>query len=201
MSHKAFFNLGSKLVLANTKQSADVFNHSQGLVDRLRQPDSGAFHREVAKIAAAAYLADDMQSSMQYHLFEKLASAKEWHVSYQRFTMPVLSALAKFANRQDADLEKRAAAVAGVGAGAVLSGVESMHPLAKILLGLGTITGVGAGSLGFLLSRDARESSAENNAITEKTRAYKQLRRDIEEDLAASGALDEEKEGPKRYAL
>lgn len=196
MTHSKLFDFGSSLVLANRKITRSEFNHRQGLMERLRSDDSGVFHREVCKIAATAYAEDGMENSMQCHLFTKLASLQTWHSELDRFTLPVLSAFQRFAEREIA-MRKSAAAMAALPYAADKVGVPGF---VKLLLGLGTIGGVGAGSLGFLLSRDARESSAENSAITEKTRAYKQLRRDIEEDLAASGALEEV---PKksRYSL
>lgn len=196
-THASLFNLGSQLVLANRGISREKFNHDQGLVERLRSVDAEPFHREVCKIAAAAYEQDGLGNSVQWHLFTKLASAPQWHESYARFTMPVLSALGRFAERE-LELHKKANAIAALPLVADKVGIPSAL---KLLLGLGTVGGIGAGSLGFLLSRDARESSAENNALTEKARAYKQLRRDIEEDLAASGALEEDQTKKKRYAL
>lgn len=196
MTHAKLFNLGSSLVLANRGVSRSDFNHRQGMLDGLRAPEAGVFHRELCKIAAAAYEADGMQNSMQRHLFTKLAALQQWHSELNRFTMPVLSALQRFAER-DAEMRKSANAVAALPFVADKVGVPGF---VKLLLGLGAIGGVGAGSLGFLLSRDARESSAENNALTEKTRAYKQLRRDIEEDLNASGALEEAPQ-KSRYSL
>lgn len=196
MTHSKLFDFGSNLVLANRGVERSDFNRSQGLLDGLRADEAGVFHREVCKIAAAAYAEDDMGNSMQYHLFTKLAAMPTWHPELNRFTMPVLSAFQRFAEREIA-MRKSASAVAALPFVADKVGVPGF---VKLLLGIGAIGGAGAGSLGFLLSRDASESSAENNAITEKTRAYKQLRRDIEEDLASSGALEE---APKksRYSL
>ena len=196
MNHSTLFDFGSSLVLANRGKSRSEFNHRQGVLERLRADDGGVFHREVCKIAAAAYEADGLENSVQFHLFTKLAALRTWHPELNRFTMPVLSAFNRFAEREIA-MRKSANAVAALPFVADKVGVPGV---VKLLLGLGAIGGDGAGSLGFLLSRDARESSAENNAITEKTRAYKQLRRDIEEDLSSSGAM--ETAAPKsRYSL
>lgn len=185
MTHSKLFDFGSSLVLANRGKSRSEFNHRQGVLDRLLTT-GGAFHNEVCKIAAAAYEADDMGNSVQFHLFTKLAAVRQWHAELNRFTLPVLSALHRFADREVA-VRKSAGAVAALPFVANKIGAPDT---VKLLLALGAIPGIGMGSLGFLLSRDSRESSAENNAITEKTRAYKQLRRDIEEDLSASGALE-----------
>jgi hypothetical protein len=189
--------MGTALAMANMGKSSSELNFCQGLCEVLNRRDSGDFHRELAKIAAAAYAHDGMEGSMQFRLFTKLASEETWFQEFNRFTTPVLTALNKLTERE-AGMNKSAATAAA--AGGVLAGAQQLPPVLKLLLSVGAIGGIGAGSLGFLLSRDARESSAENNAITEKTRAYKQLRRDIEEDLAATGALDDKKE-KERYAL
>ncbi len=196
-THAALFNIGSAMTLANRKVSVDDYNYRQGMVETLRQANSGDFHREVCKIAAAAYEADGLEGCMQWQLFTKLASSLTWTDAYNRFTMPVLSAIGRFAERE-AELIKNANAIAAL---PIVADKVGLPSALKFLLGIGAIGGVGAGSLGFLLSRDARESSAENNMLTEKARVYKQLRRDIEEDLASSGALEEKPSTKKRYAL
>lgn len=196
MTHSKLFDFGSSLVLANRGASRSEYNRCQGMIERLRADADGDFHREVCKIAAAAYEADGLSNSVPFHLFTKLAAVKSWHPEFNRFTMPVLSAFKRFADRE-LDLRKSANAVAALPFVAERAGVPNV---VKLLLGLGAIGGIGGGSLGFLLSRDARESSAENNALTEKTRAYKQLRRDIEEDLASSGSLEPSSQKP-RYSL
>lgn len=197
MTHSPFRHIGTAMVLANRNAKLSDLHRNQGLNERLGSADGDIFQREVCKIAAAAYEADGLAGSVPGQLFQKLAGADKWCAAYNRFTAPVISAIGRFAARE-IELQKQAAAAAALPFVASHAGVPGVI---KLLLGLGAIGGVGAGSLGFLLSRDARQSSAENNAITEKTRAYKQLRRDIEEDLAVSGALEEERPAAKRYSL
>lgn len=56
--------------------------------------------------------------------------------------------------------------------------------LLRTLVAAGVLGGAGVGSLGYLLSRNARQSSAENAETLEKARTYRQLARDIREDMA-----------------
>jgi hypothetical protein len=72
----------------------------------------------------------------------------------------------------------------------------------KALIATGALGGAGVGSLAFLLSRNAAQTSAENAEILEKVRAFKQLRRDIEEDMSedelVASALPK---GKERYSV
>ena len=54
----------------------------------------------------------------------------------------------------------------------------------KTLAAGGALTGTALGSLAFLLSRNAEQSSAENAILMEKVKAYRKLKNDIEEDMA-----------------
>lgn len=198
MIDSPFFKYGARLALANRGVSQTALRRHSGQAEQIDSPAGDVFQREVCKIAAAVYAADGLAHSVPGQLFTKLAGSDQWCAAYNRFSEPVLVALGRYAQREEG-LSKRAAAAAAIPYAADKAGVPSV---VKLLLGLGAVGGVGAGSLGFLLSRHARQSSAENNELTEKTRAYKQLRRDIDEDLAASGALEESapKSSP-RYAL
>ena len=186
-NHSPSFGLGVALVCANRGITKSALHRMQGAVELLDSAEGDVFQREICKIAAAAYEADGLEGSVTSQLFIKLAASERWCEAYNSFTEPVMVALGRFAERE-AMIHKEASAVAALPFVADKVGLPSV---VKMLLGIGAVGGVGAGSLGFLLSRDAQQSSAENNAITEKTRAYKQLRRDIDEDLAASGALEQ----------
>lgn len=70
--------------------------------------------------------------------------------------------------------------------------------LLRTLVAAGVLGGAGAGSLGFLLSRNARQSSAENEELLAKTRTYRQLANDIKEDMSMNAALTS-KPKPRRY--
>ena len=119
-------------------------------------------------------------------MFKNLAQVDQWEPAYNRFTDCVRRALAK----QAAPLIPAAIATHDKLGGNML----------KTLTAGGALGGAALGSLAFLLSRNAQQSSAENQALLEKIRAYKQLRRDIEEDMAARGVMDEEvAEEEKRY--
>lgn len=140
-------------------------------------PEGAPFKREICKIAAAAFEASGDKGNPKAILFSRLAGEDEWHAAYDRFTDPVLRALGK----QAGILPAFAMASDKLGAGTV-----------KNLVAGGVLGGGALGSLAFLLSRNAQQSSAENAMLMEKIRAYKELKRDIEEDMDDSGAMEEE---------
>lgn len=164
-----FFDIGAGIAAASRGiGSGELVRRRAG--DRVMSgPEGVPFRRELCKIAAAAFEADGTGGSAAAHLFRNLADAPVWHASYDRFTDSVTRALSKEG-------------------GLLLSGAAAAHDklgggVMKNLLAGGALAGTTIGSLAFLLSRNARQSSADSAQLLEKVRAYKQLRRDIEEDM------------------
>lgn len=145
---------------------------------------SQAYGRELCKVASAIYEDLGAGQSVVGVLMRNLSEAETWHPELDKFADCVASALSKSATV----LPAAAMAASGVAG-----------PLLRTLLAAGAITGTAAGSLGFLLSRDARQTSDENAELLEKVRAYNQIRRDIEEDIADKDLLTTDKKGPARY--
>ena len=157
----------------------------QGVV--MDSPSAAPFNRELCKIAAAAYQVDGAMSEPAAILFRNLSTTPTWDPGYNRFTDCVKRALSK------------SAAMLGLAGGVHNSlGGNTL----KALIATGALGGAGVGSLAFLLSRNAAQTSAENAEILERVRAFKQLRRDIEEDMAGdeqiAAALPKKKE---RYSV
>jgi hypothetical protein len=140
----------------------------------MKSAAAAPFNRELCKIAAAAYQVDDAATTPAAILFRNLADAREWDAGYNRFSDCVKRAMSK------------SAMLMGVAGGLHSSlGGNSL----KALIATGALSGAGVGSLAFLLSRNAAQTSAENAEILEKVRAFKQLRRDIDEDMAEDELL------------
>ncbi len=147
-------------------------------------PAAEPFDRQVCKIAAAAFEVDGAGHTVYGILFEKLASTDEWSHGYKPFVDSVKRALAKVARASDAEAD------AAFQKAALLPAAMMLHDnlggnVLKTLVAAGAIGGAGIGSLGFLLSRNARQSSADNAAVEEKIRTYKLLRKEIEEDMTS----------------
>jgi hypothetical protein len=153
----------------------------------MSSPAAAPFNRELCKIAAAAFQVDGAEHTPAATLFRNLSTAPTWEPGYNRFSDCVKRALSK------------SAAMMGLAGG--LHNSLSGNTL-KALIATGALGGAGVGSLAFLLSRNAAQTSAENAEILEKVRAFKQLRRDIEEDMSedelVASALPK---GKERYSV
>jgi hypothetical protein len=139
------------------------------------------FNRELCKIAATAFELDGDPAHPAGILFSNLAKTDVWHSSYNEFSDMVKKAMAKndyFS--KSAMFPMAIAAHSGIG-----------NNLLRTLTAAGVIGGAGVGALGYIMSRNARQSSAESRQLLEKIRAYKQLRRDIEEDMKEKGEDEE----------
>jgi hypothetical protein len=175
------FELGTRIgaVLLGKDPSDLVRLRAQESV--MQTKEAAPFHRELCKIAVAAFEAAGEPHSAPAELFRNLSQADEWFESYNRFTDSVRRALGK----QASTLLPAVAALHDKAGGGIL----------KTLTAGGALGGAALGSLAFLLSRNAQQSSAENAALLEKVKAYKKLKRDIEEDMASRGTMEEEKGG------
>lgn len=174
---KRHFEFGKLLGGATVGLDRSEVNHLDGYVAAIDSPVGEGAKRDMCKLAAMAFEMDGAEKSAHAILFRNLSEAPEWYPEFDQFTDCVASAIAK----QASPLVPAAAMAANDKVGGLL---------AK-LLALGTLGGIGAGGLGFLMARDSRQTSAENAAILEKVRAYRQLRRDLEEDMASKEILPE----------
>ena len=132
------------------------------------------YQKELCKIASAAFRSCGDMTSAPSILFYNLANTDDWQPGYSRFSDSVRRALSKQANILPA-----AAVVHDKMGGGIL----------KTLTAGGALGGAALGSLAFILSRNARQTSAENEALLEKVKAYKKLKRDIEEDMAENQVM------------
>lgn len=167
MNSNPYFQFGARVGAATLGIDSAGLSRMLGAEKVMSSPEAEPFNRELCKIAAAAFEADSAAHTPAGILFQNLAKVDTWHPGYNRFTDCVKRAMAK------------QAMLPAVVAANELGG----NSLLKTLVAAGVIGGAGVGSLGFLLSRHANQTSAENAALLEKVRAYRQLRRDIEEDM------------------
>lgn len=137
-------------------------NKTEGMTRELIS--SPAFVGELMKIAAAAFEGTGRPGEF---LFEKLASTPH-SPAHELFGEVVLGAMGR--------MEKQALALA------TLAHDKLGGNMLKTLISAGVLGGAGAGSLAFLLNRNAVESSAENGQLLEKIRAFNEMKREIEED-------------------
>jgi len=182
---KRHFEFGMLVGGAAAEMNRSAVNHLQGYTSVIDSPAGHEVKRDLCKLAAMAFEMDGMEKSAHAILFRNLSNSPEWFTEFDEFTDCVTHALSK----QASALVPAAAMAAN----------DEVGGLAAKLLALGTLGGIGAGGLGFLVSRDARQTSAENTAILEKVRAYRQLRRDLEEDMAAKQILPTKKQTKQQH--
>lgn len=187
-----FFNLGTAIAASRHGISRDEWLQKSARAAVMQSPEAIPFRRELCKIAYAAFCADGSGHLPEAILFNNLSKAAEWYASYDRFSDVVLRALAK------GETEKRAAML--------LPAVAALHDKAgggvmKTLAAGGALGGVALGSLAFLLSRNAQQSSAQNAILLEKVKAYKKLKRDILEDMEQQDLMQRKttRRSPDRY--
>jgi hypothetical protein len=180
------YKFGQRLGAALSGVDRDALDYCVGQDSVMRSASAEPFNRELCKIAAAAYQADGAAAEPAAILFRNLSTIPTWDPGYNRFTDCVKRALSK---------------------SAMMSFAGGVHNslggnTLKALIATGALGGAGVGSLAFLLSRNAAQTSAENAEILEKVRAFKQLRRDIEEDMSGdeqvAAALPK---GKERYSV
>jgi len=170
---KQAFNLGAQMVAHEHGVNRDVITRLTAKQAVMSSAEAAPFHRELCKIASAAFDAEGDFTSAPAILYRNLSKADVWHKEYNQFTDPIVRSLGK-------------------SAAALLPGVAALHDKAgggilKTLTAGGALSGAAIGSLAFLLSRNAQQTSAESAQLLEKVKTYKRLKRDIEEDLANKG--------------
>ena len=173
MNSNPFFKFGARVGAAMLGADNDELTRRMGHAGVMSSADAAPFNRELCKIAAAAFDADGASNTAPAILFRRLATVPEWSSGYNQFTDCVKRAMAKQA---------------------LLPVVAGLHDklgggVVKTLMATGALGGAGLGSLAFLLSRNARQSSSESAELLEKVKAFKQLRRDIDEDMKANEVL------------
>jgi hypothetical protein len=176
---KRHFEFGKLVAGADLNLNKRAVNYLEGYTAVIDSPEGAEVKRDLCKLAAAAFAADGLEKSAHAILFSNLSKTPEWFPQFDAYTDCVTSALSKQAS-------------ALVPAAAVAANDKIGGLFAK-LMALGTLGGIGVGSAGFLMARDSRQTSAENAAILEKVRAYRQLRRDLEEDMAIKEILPKNK--------
>jgi hypothetical protein len=180
----AFFDMGAALTAARYGLTHDELLYKRAQAQVMDSEEAVPFRRELCKIAYVAFETAGDPHCAEAILFSNLAKEAEWYPAFNRFTDSVLRSLAKQTLAKEATMLLPAiAAVHDKAGGGVL----------KTLAATGALGGAALGSLAFLLSRNAQQSSAENAILLEKVKAYKQLKRDIQEDMEHNELMEANK--------
>lgn len=156
--------------------------------ERVYDSEEGVpYKRALVKIATHIYDSLGDTTSVGANLYQRLDQAPQWHASFDAFVDPVRYAVSSAVRLHDDHVVKEANLLLPIAAAQGKLGETS-----KLLLGAGASGGILGGALAHMLVRNARQTSANNAGLEAKILLYKQLRRDIEEDLDTSGALETE---------
>lgn len=184
MSSNIYSRFGEAVAAAAAGIPADTLRMAKHAHAVMESQEAVPFNREICKIAAAAYEASGESNAPAAILFRNLAAAETWYPQFNQFSDSVKRAMAKQAMLP-----------------LVSSTSENVGSPLRSLMALGALGGAGVGSLAFLLSRNASQSSAENADLLERVRAYKQLKKEIEEDMHEHDTLGKATGSSGRYDI
>lgn len=187
-----FRESGRRLAAALSGCSAPEYHAIRGYQHARERGDLEPVSRALCKFAADVFADQGAAHTVPGLLYSRLADdSLPWSHGYEPFVETVSRALTKVANDECGDDAYELSKFASVLPATVLAAHESLGGnVLKTLLAAGALGGMGAGSLSFILNRNAEQTSAENATILEKAITYKKLRREIEEDLEAKGLKD-----------
>lgn len=161
-------------------------------------PLYGMVQRCWAKAGAAVLEAAGDAGSLAHALLVKAASVETWYPDLDRFIEPVTNAFARYRAStmgEQGEYEEHVKA-AGVltGLGAMIPGAaaEAIPFGAKMMLGAPALAGVGAGSLYWLLKRQAHGETEKEQLIRARIHQYRQLADDIKNEMANKAAPEEQ---------
>jgi hypothetical protein len=156
------FTFAANIAAAWEGKDSAGLHKDAGLADALTS--SIPYREELFKIAAAAFEGSGRPGEFLFTELSKNASAP----GAELFADVVLRALGS--------VEKKAFPIVAAAhdklGGSVL----------RTLVSAGILGGAGAGSLAFLLNRNATQGSADNAQLLEKIRTFNELKQEIEED-------------------
>ena len=169
---------------ARGKKVSDV-NRIAGFVEEIGKHE--LFCRSLCKVAAAVYAFEGAEGSTNGIAFSRLADPRTpWKPGYRAFSDIVLGAIGRAAPmRKQAFLEE------AILAPTVIKEMNVSTPM-RMALAAGVLGGAVGGTGLHFLSRNARQTSVENEALLQKAREYRRLRQEIDEDMHNSGLNNEE---------
>lgn len=159
----------------------------EGVVEALSKEEM--FCRGLCKFAAQRIFAGEKSATAI--AYARLAdNATEWRKGYRVFSDAVLSALGRAKG-----MDKKAFLQEAMLVPAAITGSKDYIPSAmRLALATGLLTGALGGTGLHFLSRNARQTSEENEALLAKAMEYKKMRSEIEEDLRNAGVKTKDDE-------
>lgn len=190
----AAFNFGKALACAGSGTSVEHLDFLEKVAATLEDennPHFGIVSRIWATAGARVFEKAGAQDKFAYSLMRALEVAPKWHAIFDEFVEPVKNAfvaLREHTKEEQAEFEEH---VKAAGVGAFLPGMAAMAApeMAKLLLMAPALGGVGAGSLYWLLSRQAQGNDAKEQLMEARVKQYKRIADTVEDELARKGIV------------
>lgn len=191
MTDSSFFNLGVKLAAAVRNRDTQNIVSLSGLtstVDNPKEANYGYVQKFVCKVAADAFAEAGRKAEMEYHIFEKLASAPVWHPQFDNYSNAALIALGKVAMEHEQQEKEAATEAITKEAATLLPNLISMTgkstpDIVKGLAAAGALGGGITGGLYWLLNRHSQEDEDEAEVIKAKIDYYNKISDEIKRQL------------------
>jgi len=192
-----YYKLGMAVAAATRGESADDVLLKKAHVDKLsdhKEYGYGAVQRLVCKYAAEAYKECGKMDQFSYHMFNKMASTRNWWPELELYSDVALAALGKVhgeirkeaADAEiDAVFEKQALNLftnLAAGVGRISPGVL------KLMLATGALSGMTGGAAAWMANRGVHQDIPKIEAMKSKINYYNQLTDEIESELQRRGA-------------
>jgi len=180
---EAAYDYGKEMICALHGVDTSVIVKQAAAEKVYDSPAGVVYKKSLCKIASTIFDSTGNSGAPAAIMFNKLAATKDWYTAFDRYTDAVRSALAKEAST---GMTKEA-----IGPLALLGGASQVAPeILKIMAGTGIGIGVLGGAAAHLVNGKVAREAVANESMVAKIKAYNRVRRDIEEDLLLSGALD-----------
>jgi hypothetical protein len=196
MNDSSFFNLGAKLAsvaLERDPQSLVTMVGMLSTVDNPKEANYGFIQKFVCKVAADAFAETGRKHEMEYHIFEKLATAPVWHPQFDNFSNSVFAALGQVAAEYEQQTKEANTEAIVKQARNFLPDLISMTgkstpDIVKSLAAAGALGGGITGGLYWLLNRHSQEDEDEAEVIKAKIDYYNRISNEIKNQLGTNKA-------------
>lgn len=191
MTDSSFFNLGVKLAAAVRNRDSQNLVSLSGLtstIDNPKEANYGFVQKFVCKIAADAFAEAGRKSEMEYHIFEKLASAPVWHSQFDAYSNAAFAALGRIATEYEQQVKQASNDAVVKEAASFLPSListtgKSTPDIVKGLAAAGALGGGITGGLYWLLNRHSQEDEDEAEVIKAKIDYYNKISGEIKRQL------------------
>lgn len=191
MTDSSFFNLGVKLAAAAHNRDSNNIVALSGFastIDNAKEANYGFIQKFACRVAADAFAEAGRKNEMEYHVYEKLASAPLWYAEFDRYSDAAFAALGAVAMEHEQQVKEAKADALVKEAKNFLPNLISMAgsstpDIIKAMAAAGALGGSVTGGLYWLLNRHSQEDEDEAEQIKAKVNYYNKISDEIKRQL------------------